>query len=370
MYIKNLLFSACLLAGATLGANNFPTHNAEPIGFSNDGASCNLSAPLNFRIEELGTSWVKYAWGGNASYAHRIRTYRASDNALLNTTIVPQGNGSWVVDNLPSGTELYGIINALCSDGSNSSDEGTSGTGTTLIVELLINGFQAPLGGTTGCTFIGDIDGSCPINVNTGVNNYFKIWKTETPTDCRYFALRRNVDNYFSALITEGNGDNISSFDLKCNSQDPDLITGCAGPHFIEIWADDQEVPATISTFTAVFNPIQMSGILFYNSLGYNDYTFQRIIPSERGFTSSASNQAAFVSPNPFSEALEVFLPASAETVSLQLYNLNGQQVLNQQFAGGQEQFSLPTSDLAPGFYMLRIEADGEIQTLKVVKSE
>ncbi len=79
----------------------------------------------------------------------------------------------------------------------------------------------------------------------------------------------------------------------------------------------------------------------------------------------------AFAAPNPFSEILDVYLEQNtAEQVNLQLFNLSGQKVLDRQFAGGQEQYSLPTADLSPGFYMLRIEADGEVQTLKVIKSE
>ncbi|MBC7776388.1 MAG: T9SS type A sorting domain-containing protein, partial [Phycisphaerae bacterium] len=75
--------------------------------------------------------------------------------------------------------------------------------------------------------------------------------------------------------------------------------------------------------------------------------------------------------PNPFSELLDIF-PGNptAESIHLQMYNLSGQKVLDQQFAGGQEQYSLSTAGLSTGFYLLRIEADGEVQTLKVVKSE
>ena len=79
----------------------------------------------------------------------------------------------------------------------------------------------------------------------------------------------------------------------------------------------------------------------------------------------------ATASPNPFSNTLDIFPnnPAAA-SITLQMYNLSGQKVLDQQFSGGQEQYSLSTEGLATGFYFLRIEADGEVQTLKVVKSE
>ena len=79
----------------------------------------------------------------------------------------------------------------------------------------------------------------------------------------------------------------------------------------------------------------------------------------------------ASAAPNPFSETLDIYPNyPDAEIVHVQLFNLSGQKVLDQQFAGGEEQYTLSTATLANGFYLLRIEADGETQTLKVVKSE
>lgn len=101
------------------------------------------------------------------------------------------------------------------------------------------------------------------------------------------------------------------------------------------------------------------------------------LLPPTEAPTSNERNEktsaewSVSASPNPFSETLEVFLTkGSVESVNLQLVNLSGQVVLDRQFVSKQEQYTLPTTGLSPGFYFLRIEADGVVQTLKVVKSE
>ncbi|MDX1913670.1 MAG: T9SS type A sorting domain-containing protein, partial [Saprospiraceae bacterium] len=75
--------------------------------------------------------------------------------------------------------------------------------------------------------------------------------------------------------------------------------------------------------------------------------------------------------PNPFKDELDVLLDRVADTpVRLQLVNLQGQFVLDQEMEAGQSAYSLSTAQLPRGFYLLRVEADGETQVLKVVKSE
>lgn len=90
-----------------------------------------------------------------------------------------------------------------------------------------------------------------------------------------------------------------------------------------------------------------------------------------RGDDASVVPQLATASPNPFSESLQVTMGQATEgKVCLRLYSLEGQIVREQQFDAGQERFALSTAGLPAGFYMLRVEADGKSQSLKVIKSE
>jgi hypothetical protein len=64
-------------------------------------------------------------------------------------------------------------------------------------------------------------------------------------------------------------------------------------------------------------------------------------------------------------------LNRTSETpVRIQCVNLNGQIMLQQEMEAGRSQYSLSTALLPRGFYLLRVEADGDTQMLKVVKSE
>jgi len=73
---------------------------------------------------------------------------------------------------------------------------------------------------------------------------------------------------------------------------------------------------------------------------------------------------------NPFSDHLHIAIPEGGQSpVRFQLFNLNGQLLLDQQFPARQE-YNLPTADLPSGFYLLRIDAGGSKQTYKVVKTQ
>lgn len=107
--------------------------------------------------------------------------------------------------------------------------------------------------------------------------------------------------------------------------------------------------------------------------------TIYRIDPHSSGrpgedpvYTDPQHTQHYFsAAPNPFKDELDVLLDRVADTpVRLQLVNLHGQLVLDQEMEAGQSLYQLSTAQIPRGFYLLRVEVDGETQVLKVVKSE
>ncbi|MBC7776008.1 MAG: T9SS type A sorting domain-containing protein [Phycisphaerae bacterium] len=371
MYIKNLFLFACLLAATLLGANNAPVPVTSPVTSIVDGGLCNLPAPFLFHIEEVGTTWVMYAWGGNAANEHRIRTYRASDNALLNTTNVPPGNGSAVINNLPHGTEVYGIINTICSNGDNSPNEAQSAPIFTLIMDLIVNGVQAPEGQIT-CVIQGP-GGYCEFSGAPDSITIFRVRSTK-PASTRAFGMNRTGSSnpQYHAYFEKSNNDDNSIFDFRCELANSG--PNCDGPTQGQIWYSSTPIAIfTPSQTTQTISKLHVSGLgsnYRVEKLGTFAYGFRPLDPS-RGASVGLSPSAIQASPNPFSDFLDVFPGnTSAEKITLQLYSLSGQKVLGQQFLGGQEQYTLSTAGLSNGFYLLRIEADGEVQTMKVVKSE
>ena len=75
----------------------------------------------------------------------------------------------------------------------------------------------------------------------------------------------------------------------------------------------------------------------------------------------------------PINDVLNIFLSQSYPSgcsVTIRLLDTNGQTVMVQHFDAISSQFSLPVESLSAGFYILRLETEGETQTYKVIKSE
>ncbi len=139
MQIKNVLRLACLLATIHLGATNHPLPPTFPLSFP---VECNIPPPYNFHVAAVGSTWVALSWADPSGMDHRIRTYRASDNFLLNTTIVPGVVNGALISNLPPGTNCYSVINTICTDGSHGSNSEPV-TYRTVILELVAIGFTS-----------------------------------------------------------------------------------------------------------------------------------------------------------------------------------------------------------------------------------
>lgn len=375
MQIKNLFLLACLSAATLLGANNPPNLDPSPGTIPNNEDYCDIPPPVNFHIEEVGTNSITYAWTNTTTFKHRIRTYRASDNLLLNTVIVPSGANIAIAVPVPSSTSCFGVINAIGADGCQSPQSTQSENRNTLIIDMLVNSYSTPDAGSS-CTL--PQAGKCLVSSTLGVVTPFEISNINN-NDSRKFGITRNASGHlYSTYLNQSNEADDSGFDFKCQLSNPN----CSGPEYIHIWYPVNGISTAIGRITVKQEGIIVESFLYFTAF-YPDFQIDRIdggeLPitptpgyiRERDGTSPITNQIASAAPNPFSETLDVFLAnSSAETVQLQLFNLSGQQVLQQQFAGGQAQYTLSTVGLSPGFYMLRIEADGAVQTLKVVKSE
>ena len=70
------------------------------------------------------------------------------------------------------------------------------------------------------------------------------------------------------------------------------------------------------------------------------------------------------VYPNPFTESFSVLLPAGQELISLQLISPEGN--LIKQYSG--DKTNIGWSDIAPGFYILRVKTSSGITDVKIVK--
>ncbi len=372
MQTKSFLLAACLFAALFLQASpNRPIPDS-PSNSPKTQLSCKIPAPNNFHVVKVGTDMAKVAWDfqPDALGGYRIRTYRTSDHVLVNTQLKGQDQLEAVISGLQSGVAYYCVINSVCSDGSNSNNEANADF-IVLILELVVIGFtEGP--GESICNL--NTQGFCTFSP-TGTR--FSI--TGPGNRIKYFELGASSSG--SAIFECRVMDNPNTpFVFRCDEgvAPSGMPPRCSVDHYVTIFFSGNAV-AQIKISSTVSTPALE--FIFINS----NFSIDKILPSniglpsdpssspihQRGENTEAARNPATTSPNPFSETLEVF-PAqtSAENVTLQLFNLSGQKVLAQQFPGGQERYSMSTAGLSPGFYLLRIEADGEVQTLKVVKSE
>ncbi len=81
-----------------------------------------------------------------------------------------------------------------------------------------------------------------------------------------------------------------------------------------------------------------------------------------------SGEHAPVVVESPFSSSLHIQnIQPEGTSVQFQLLDLGGRPVLDRTYPAGAE-FHLPTADLPPGFYLLRIKNGSALQTVKVVK--
>jgi len=378
MRINFFFLLICLLATTFLGANN-PSILLKSSSVAIEGKdTCDLPAPFNFRVEDIGPTWVKLAWGpASPLIAHHVRTYKAAGNVLVSDLMVPAGQLFVVVQGLQQGVSHYSTVHAVCPDGTDSKYGSSTPDWDTIITELIVNGInQSNNSSSCGVSSFGQY---CEFPLDGSISIY-KVRPISGSGGRQFNVVKPSAQTHIFARTNS----NLGQYIFKVDGQFGDL-DGTPGQTF-----QAYNNGTLIATFELIehYNNNQAVGRLIWTSQ-YTGYEIVRLTAGPNGLAGPSSGQASdysssereanvanehqliFAAPNPFSKTLKVFLPTStAQQITLQLFNLSGQKVLDQQFPGGQEQYSLSTAGLSTGFYLLRIEADGEVQTLKVIKSE
>ncbi len=381
MQTKGLIFVFCLLASTFLQANNFPQPSKPSSIPTQTEFACNIPAPTNFHMEQLGATSAKLAWNyqPNAAGGYRIRTYRTSDNLLVNTTYRSQDQPFATINGLESGVEYKSYINCRCENGGDSELNEVL-TYTTLILDLIVQGYQAPsstvpdcplVSVESSCSFSGDAVSDFMVTLDqSGISRRFGIQQYILNNRLRIkFSTRESNAGQTIKFHCDPEANTPIAPETKCSSTRIYVETDQLGIIAILKIETDAQLSPTLTLECDLISGCEITREV--PASGYQVDPGASFDGIRAGTNSSATNHPATTSPNPFTETLEVFLAnQTAENVRMQLFNLNGQLVLDQPFAEGAGQYELATSHLSPGFYFLRIEADGEVQTLKVIKSE
>ncbi|MDX1913184.1 MAG: T9SS type A sorting domain-containing protein, partial [Saprospiraceae bacterium] len=280
--------------------------------------------------------------------------------------------------NIPPDENCYAKINAICQDGSHSNLEAVSPDFISLILDLIVNGYQSNENAVQCATQVQ----SCSFPNLPNVTHSFRVIK---PPYIRKFGIKYTGGDPQYEVYLFGHNGTEGPIWIRCeNGVDPNP-NRCGALDHLEIWFNNNGVPQKMGEFDCSFTTNFLNINVEVNVQNFPDCQVQYLSKNnpftpapptdpntiERDETGAEFRQSAAVAPNPFSDQLDVYLAFPNKTVAnVQLVNLGGQIVVNELLQAGQEKFSLPTTHIAAGFYLLRVEADGVKQTFKVVKTE
>ncbi|MDX1911470.1 MAG: T9SS type A sorting domain-containing protein [Saprospiraceae bacterium] len=349
-----------------------------------DPPPCLMPPPASAGYTQFGSNWLKLEWSTVVppGISHRIKTYRLAGHLLVSNLVAPPGTDEIVINGLQPGTQYYSVINAICSDGTESLDVIISNAGSTVITDLVVMGLSNS-NNPAVCT-IDHTNNTCEFTTD-GTSYYFKVLQKTNPGFFRQFIVRKE-NGKLRAKVTSVGGD----YTFKIDGEDP-TFAGVEGHNF-QIYINNGSGLFQIASFNLSEVKLPNGNIIGHLTTTYllsgpgTGYEIQRLtaIPANLptpptrapGGLDERSEKTApqlklNVAPNPFDDQLTLHFEQAAQTpVWLRLLNLSGQVVLEERFEAGQAAYTVPTAHLSPGFYLLRLEAEDQVQTIKVVKHE
>lgn len=330
---------------------------------------CNLPPPSFFTMISAGPTWATLSWNSvpSAMAYHIITTEVATGNVVDDST-VPANTNSLTITNLTHSTEYESRIWSVCANG----QDGQSYTATfwrSIILDLIVLGYEVP----DSCLME-----RCTL-VEVGTNKGCRYpW---TSTAATYFKVRKKnggPEHHFM-LKTPGNVLNVYP---EINLNSPFSFHEIDG-EFLLIYHSDNPLRPIARISTAYLSQLQEGELFRTLPVGENHPEFEIVqleicsepAPGgeERGKMEPAPAAFVVASPNPFTDQLTVQitpLTDASEQVTLRLFDMQGFEVFASQTPGGPQKHMIPTANLSPGVYFLRVETAAQIQTIKVVKAQ
>lgn len=334
----------------------------------NDGV-LTLPAPTNLQITGIGTTWITASWDAvPGAVSYRVTAVETSSNTIVSQFFAYTTNAQ--IDGLAPGTN-YDIYVASVDDagliGPNSSPE----NGTTIIIELV---YEAP----APCYLLNE---ECTAAAGNIVDCYFQPIPGSDISQPIYGEVmdgegkRIRFKIYYNYRTRHAVANQISS-----SSVPNPLIPGYVTPQEIII----PPVPEPNATFlyaTKGSSPIckmEVEEINTFQSIRliakpvYETITFRTLLCGSDQQSGGRQNNTipenvATILNNPFTDEL-LIQPASTASATARLYTLQGQLAARADIPSETTRYRLPTIDLQSGIYLLRLESEGTVQTLKVVK--
>ena len=377
MNVKNIFLVLLLAACQSLAAKNpTPTWRFPRIEFSSE-ETCNLSAPSYLHIDNIGTNTVTVSWplvSGAAQY--RLQAFDAVTGDGLGSPKFVAGNVTSTSVSTAGNTSgtCYVRIWSVCENGEyNYLNFSQSDNFDTIILDLVVNGYSNQNGLVPDCIVpVGDPlhNSGCPFAWNSTQTKFMVSFTRNGLTTQRRFSLDKVTVSEFDHVQINLDGPETGTLSFSIEKDEEGNPTNL-------VISNASNTP--LARLTVSHPPNANSDGLFYKVEEVNSSCIvYRMVPGGRPggpikLPSIKNTKLQYTAkPNPFHDALTLQLPETsfeAET-TVSLYNLLGALQQRQSVAAGQTELILNTADLTPGMYILKTESEGNIQTIKVVKTQ
>ena len=371
--LKLLFLLGAFLSMPAGGGTTTPDYTALLNGLNSvENAECDLEAPATLTVDETGTSYIAISWSDDAhAFAYNVRVWEYENGPVpkLIVDAKPVHGTHYVASHLKYSRKYRFEVAPMC-DEVNVSRKFNWIEDNTLIIDLVVEGYTA----LPGMKMVPQSCNSMTINYNPAQPEYkwFDVEKT--------VGSQTKISRY-TVWVTNENGE----FKLKIQKVPESFYSGNSWPSLYRN-ENDQDPPCAAYFVSIIDDPHDVCQIdlanfdppfVIYFSILRPGYAVKCLIPYKlptggEGVDSRANDSdtdtATFVT-NPFSDNLHITSAAQpAETaVTFNLIDSNGRVVLEEQRPAAQE-YDLPTSQFPSGFYILKIGANQNTQTFKVIK--
>jgi len=378
---KNLLFPLLIsIFASTLVFGNTEPFATHPQLLPLD--SCDAPAPDSFRVTGAGGNFISLAWNPAWPGAFHVMTVSEQDpsggwNSIRIYPNVP--DSSITVDSLESGRTYRFTISTKCENGDASKVITTVDFGT-IILELTLAGRTPKNPQTITCTNIPyqEYEWIGFRVVGEGASNTFEVVVNENyngPFDP--VAYIRRLINVNPIVAVDNDGVHPNDFSpIRKNVEVPFRLFRLhpnAPPETIgRVDVSVQHSPPSITVCVSGQDP--WKGSYTYLPL----FALETVIigsggsGGQQGLAKDPDSDIVRVIENPFHENLRLSLSPRfkpGESVNLRLFNTNAQLVFSKKFESLDADIELQLAHLPSGVYMLNLESEGEVQTLRIVKS-
>lgn len=359
----------------------------EPNPLSYPQEACSLPAPNNFQCTGTTSTSASFVWDnvpGASSYT--LKTYISSTFTLVNTTLVPGDVSTIDIPNLDQGVNYVTHISSTCDNGQQG-ESYSSASFIVFILELVVSGFTIPGEGSYGCQLEAPLGNACSFPWD-GNSAKFRVSKIGSSTN---FTVKKTINgNGFEVVQMTADiisTPNFSFQGIKLSTpQTCEINTSCSILSKIRVYSLEG---STLVLVTELFfaNTNTGGGKIWASGGIRAGYSIQNIReigggnkpqPSHKIFevntrenTSDSSAPIELVAVNPFTDQIQITLQSSSEApISLQLFDLQGRALQQNEYPAGSEQYTMQTTDVPPGLYVLRVKIGSQTSHLKLVKAQ